>query len=100
MLSTAIAVTVMAFPVVVIVMVAARIRIIFQTACGQCLCCSIRAAGHTGIQLYPGFSQRHLSTAADPAADQGVRLGCLQETGQCSVTASAWAACRKPASAP
>ena len=69
-------------------MVASRIRIIFQTACGQCLRRGIRAAGHTGIQPDPGFRQRHLSTAADPAADQGIRLGCLQETGQCAVTAS------------
>ena len=69
MLSASMAVAVMAFPVVVIVMVASRIRIIFQTACGQCLRRGIRAAGHTGIQPDPGFRQRHLSAAADPAAD-------------------------------
>ena len=80
MLSASMTVTVMVFPVVMLVMVAARIRIIFQAACSQCLRCSIRTAGHTGIQLYPGFRQCHLSTAADPAADQGIRLGCLQES--------------------
>ena len=80
MLSAVMTTAAMTFSVMVLVMVAARIRIIFQAACSQCLRCSIRTAGHIGIQLYPGFRQCHLSTAADPAADQGIRLGCLQES--------------------
>ena len=74
MLSASVAVTVMIFPVMVIMMIAARIRIIFQDTCGQCLRRSVRAAGYTGIQLYPCFGQRHLSASADPAADEGIRL--------------------------
>ena len=82
------AVAVMIFPVMMIMMIAVRIGIIVQAACGESFRRGIRAAGHAGIQLYSCFVQRHPGASADSAADQGVRLDCLQKTGQCAMTAS------------
>ena len=75
------AVAFMTFPVMVLMMVTARIRIIFQVAFGKRLCRVIRAAGYTGIQLNSCFSQCHLSTSADSTADQGICLNRLHLTG-------------------
>ena len=72
----------------VAMMIAMRIRIVFQVTFRECLCRSVRGSLHTGVKLNARVGQRHLGTHTNPAADQSVDFGCLQETGQCAVAAS------------
>lgn len=71
-----------------IVVITARIRIISQRAHQQRFHSIIRIAGNTAIQFDAGRSQRHLSTAANTAANQDIHAIRAQKTCQGAMTAS------------
>ena len=75
---------VMAFTVVI----ASGVGIILQRPLDQRLRSCIRRAAHAAVKLNSGLGQCVLRTHADAPADQRVRLGSLQETGQCAVPAA------------
>ena len=74
--------------VMVPMMIAVSIRIIFQCPCSKGFCGLVRRSLNTGIEFNPCISQCHLRTHTDAAADQCIHLCCLQETGQCTLSAS------------
>ena len=74
--------------VVMSMVIAVGIRIILQISFGKCFRCFISRTLDYAIKLDSGIGERHLRTHSDPAADQGIRLCCLQETGQRTVPTS------------
>ena len=81
--------TLMAFPVMMVVVVAPGVGIIREPAFGQRPGRRVRGTAHAAVELDPGLGQRALRAHADPAADQRVRLRGLQKAGQRAVTAAA-----------
>ena len=75
--------------VVMSVVITAGIRIILRISFGKRLRCFIGRTPDAAIKFNSGIRKCHLRTHADPAADQGIRFCCLQETGKCAVSASA-----------
>ena len=80
--------TLMAFPVMMVVVVAPGVGIIREPAFGQRLDRRVRGAVHAAVELDPGLSQRILCAHANAAADQRVRLRGFQKTGQRAVSAA------------
>ena len=76
-----------AVTVMMLVVIAAGIRIIFQRPFCKSLCRSIRRPLNAGIKPDPGISQCHLSPHTDPATDQGICFYRMKETGKCAVSA-------------
>ncbi len=74
--------------VVMSVVVAAGVGIIVQCSGSKRLRCFIRRTLNAGIQFDPHVRQRHLSAAANTAADQCIDLGSLKESRQRAMTAS------------
>ncbi len=60
--------------VLMVVMVAADVGVIVQSARQEGLHSTVRAAGHAAVELDACRRQRHLSAAADAAADENIRL--------------------------
>lgn len=60
---------------VVVMMVAANIGIVCQTACQESLHSCIRISADTAKQMDTGRCQSHLGTATDATADQNIGLG-------------------------
>ena len=77
-----------AFPVLVVMMVAANGGIIMKRAVQQRPHRVVRAAAHAAVQPDPRLRQGLLGAAADSAADQGVRAVCGQEPRQRAVAAA------------
>ena len=75
-----------AFPVVMAVVIAFSIGIILQCTLCQSLSGRIGRTGDPAVELDSRLGQRVLRTHADAAADQCIRLGGFQESGQCAVT--------------
>ena len=75
-----------AFPVVMAVVIAFSIGIILQCTLCQSLSGRIGRTGDPAVELDARLGQRILRTHADAAADQCIRLGGFQESGQCAVT--------------
>ena len=69
-------------------MIAAGIRVIFQSSFRKSLCRCVRRSLNTGIEPDPCISQRCLGTHSDPAADQGIGFDCLQQTRKRAMTVS------------
>ena len=83
------AVVMAAFAVVVVgMMIAMRIRVVFQRPGGKGPCRGIRRALDTGVEFDSRIGQRHPGAHADAAADQSVHFGRVQETGQRAVAAA------------
>ena len=83
------AVLVTAFPVMMMpVMIATGIGIKSQSPCGKSPRGFISGALHTCIQPDPSVGQGHLRAHSDSAADQGISLRSLQESGQSAMAAS------------
>ncbi len=93
MMATARALTMMtaalvAFPVVMVVMVALGIGIKHERTFSKRFCGFVCGALHSGVEPDPRVRKRHLRPHADAAADQGIRFYRLQETRKCAVSAS------------
>ena len=82
------AMIVAAIAFMMLVMIAAGVRIIFQASFCQGFRRHVSVTVHPGIQPDTCVRQRHLSAHANAAAYQRVCLGSLQETGQRSMTAA------------
>ena len=70
-----------AFPMVMVVMVAAEIGIPIQLAGQEGSHSVVRIAGYTAEQLNSGCCQCHLSAAADSTADQNIRMLDMLKAG-------------------
>lgn len=77
-----------ALAVGVVVMITADIGIVCKRACQQGFHRCVRFAADAAVELNARFRQRHLSAAADAAADQRVHAVPGQETGQRAVAAA------------
>lgn len=82
------AMLVTAISVMVLMMVAAGIRIIVQDITRKCFSSLVSRAMYSGIELDPGLSKCLLSSHPYTSADQSLNLGILQESGKCAVPAS------------
>lgn len=78
--------TLVPLTVVMAVVVAFGIGIILQRTLCQSLHGCIGRTGNPAVELDSRLGQRILRTHADAAADQCIRLGGFQESGQCAVT--------------
>lgn len=77
-----------ALAVGVVVMITADVGIVCKRACQQGVHRCVRFAADAAVELNARFRQRHLSAAADAAADQRVHTVPGQETGQRAVAAA------------
>ena len=68
--------------VMVTMVIAHNIGIVVQLTGKQCRHSSIRTAGNTAVKTNARLGQRSLGTAADAAADQHIRVQCMEHTGQ------------------
>ena len=80
--------TLVPLTVVMAVVVAFGIGIILQRTLCQSLRGCIGRTRNPAVELDSRLGQRILRTHADAAADQCIRLGGFQESGQCAVTAA------------
>ena len=78
----------MAFPMMMVVMIALYIRVELQIAGYKSFHSGICIAGYTAEQPDPGCGQRHLGTAANAAADQHICIQGGEHTGQSAVAAA------------
>ena len=76
------------FPMVV-VMITPDIGIEVQLTCCQCFCCCISAAGNTTVKPDTRIAERHLRTAANTTADQGIYLQGAQKSCQRTMATAA-----------
>ena len=85
-----IAATMLAAGVIVfmVMVIAAGVGIIGQGAIDQRQSRRIRITLHAAVQLDTGLSQRHLSTAADAAANEHIYLQAAEQARQRAVTAA------------
>ena len=67
--------------VMMLMMVAAGVRIICQSLGNEGLCRRIGRTLNTGKELDPCDSQRHLGTHTNTAADQSIHFSRFQESG-------------------
>lgn len=77
-----------ALAVLVVVVAAMNVGVIAERAREQRVDRLIRFAADAAVELNARFRQRHLSAAADAAADQRIHTVPGQETGQCAVAAA------------
>ena len=77
-----------ALAVLVVVVAATYVGVIAEVPREQRVDRFIRFAADAAVELNARFRQRHLSTAADAAADQRVHTVPGQETGQRAVAAA------------
>ena len=77
-----------ALAVLVVVVAAMNVGVIAECAREQHVDRLIRFAADAAVELNARFRQRHLSAAADAAADQRVNTVPGQETGQHAVAAA------------
>lgn len=77
-----------ALAVLVVVMAATNVGVIAERAREQRVDRLIRFAADAAVELNARFRQRHLSAAADAAADQRVHTVPGQENGQRAVAAA------------
>lgn len=77
-----------AIAAVVLMVVAAGIRIIIQRSGSKRLCRFISRSLYAGIKLDPGICQSHLCAHADAAANQSINFGGIQKSCQCAIAAA------------
>lgn len=77
-----------AIAAVVLMVVAAGIRIIIQRSGSKRLCRFISRSLYAGIKLDPGICQSHLCAHADAAANQSINFGGIQKSCQCAMAAA------------
>ena len=88
MIAAAVAAALMVLIVMMVMMIAMGVRIVGKISFSKRLRRLISVSGHTGIKLNACFSQRHLRSHADTAADQSVSLGGLKKARKGAMTGS------------
>ena len=69
----------MALAMLMVVMAASYVRIVLECIFDECRNSLISRTAHTAEKLNASLAKRHLSTAADSAADQCVRCPLCQQ---------------------